>query len=37
MYRFHQLFSQSDRIALGDKNDPVERIGDDENRQIVMR
>ncbi len=37
MYRFSSIVLLIRSYSLGDKNDPVERIGDDENRQIVMR
>lgn len=35
MYNFHQLLAQANRIALRDKYDTVERIGDQEDRQGI--
>lgn len=35
MYHLHQLVAQADGVALGDEDDTVEGVGDDEDREGV--
>ena len=35
MNHFHQLLAQTDGVALGDKDNSVEGVGNDEDRKVV--